>query len=283
MESNSISSQISKDPSRKDELLAEAVIHSDQADKFTTEAKDLLKEITDISSTFPNVASASTPIGKDEADNTVISEHHIELQTQGKPHYEIMEELELGMQEESGILAGSRHVIYSGKGAELVRAIELYLLDMNMKNGFKLITPPVLVNSEMLYNTGQLPKFKDDLYELKNGQYLIPTAEVPLTNLVTGKMLKEEELPIRYTSLTNCFRLEAGSAGMDTRGIIRLHQFRKVELVSIINPKDHETELNFLLKTATSILDNLKISYRIVELCTGDLGFSAEKTFDIEV
>jgi seryl-tRNA synthetase len=157
------------------------------------------------------------------------------------------------------------------------------MLDMHAKAGYKLVDPPAIVNAEALYNTGQLPKFEEDLFKLTNGQYLIPTAEVPLTNLAANKIFKADELPIKLTGSTACFRSEAGSAGRDTRGIIRLHHFRKVELVKFGLPKDEKEDFNEMLMHASSVLDALKLPYRHLLLCTGDMSFGSRKTVDIEV
>jgi seryl-tRNA synthetase len=164
-----------------------------------------------------------------------------------------------------------------------VAAVEKFMLDNHDNAGIEIIEPPVIVNKEALINTGQLPKFKEDLYELDNGQFLIPTAEVPLTNLVANKMLSEQELPIRYAAATNCFRQEAGAAGRDNRGLIRVHQFRKVELVTIGRPQDEEEDFKTMLSQSTSLLDQLEIPYRVIQLCTGDASFTSAMTYDIEV
>jgi len=185
--------------------------------------------------------------------------------------------------EETAYISGARHVSYKGKTAQIVRAIEQLMIDTHLGEGVSLVEPPVMVNKEAMFNTGQLPKFEEDLFKLDNGQYLIPTAEVPVTNMVAGKIISPEELPIRMTAATSCFRSEAGSAGRDTRGIIRLHQFRKVELVTIGKPGEDEKDFNTILGLATSILDKLNLPYRLVELCTGDTSFGSERTVDIEV
>jgi seryl-tRNA synthetase len=194
-----------------------------------------------------------------------------------------MEKKGLVLNEEAGTISGSRQVIYNDKAARLVKAVERFMLDMHVEAGYKVVEPPVIVNEEALYNTGQLPKFEEDLFKLTNGQYLIPTAEVPLTNLAANKIFKEDELPVKLTGGTNCFRSEAGSAGRDTRGIIRLHQFRKVELVKFGLARDEEKDFDEMLSQASKVLDKLGLPYRHLLLCTGDMSFGSRKTIDIEV
>ena len=180
-------------------------------------------------------------------------------------------------------LTGSRFVVLKGKLAELQRALITFMLNEAKNNGFEEVYVPYIVNAESLIGTGQLPKFEEDQFKINADRYLIPTAEVPLTNLYRNEVLDESNLPIKVTAHTPCFRAEAGSYGKDTKGMIRQHQFEKVEIVMVVEPKDSEKALNELVKYATTILDKLEISYRNVVLCTGDLGFSAAKTVDIEV
>jgi seryl-tRNA synthetase len=194
-----------------------------------------------------------------------------------------MEKKDMVLNEEAGTISGTRHVIYNDKAAQLVKATERLMLDLAKEGGYRIVEPPVIVNREALYNTGQLPKFEEDLFKLTNDQYLIPTAEVPLTNLAANKIFKEEELPIKLTGGTNCFRSEAGSAGRDTRGIVRLHQFRKVELVQYGLAKNEEQDFNAMLAQASKVLDTLGLKYRHLLLCTGDMSFGSRKTVDIEV
>ena len=181
-------------------------------------------------------------------------------------------------------LSGSRFVVLKGQLSRLERAISNFMLDKHTTdNGYSEINVPFLVKDDALFGTGQLPKFSDDLFTAGDSHWLIPTAEVPLTNLVRDQILNINTLPMRVTSYTPCFRSEAGAAGKDTRGMLRQHQFTKVELVSIVEPEDSEDELERMLKSAESILQELNIHYRVVTLCTGDMGFSAQKTYDIEV
>jgi seryl-tRNA synthetase len=194
-----------------------------------------------------------------------------------------MESMGLVLNEEAGVISGTRQVIYNDKAARLVKAVERLMLDLHHEAGYRIVEPPVIVNAEALYNTGQLPKFEEDLFKLTNGQYLIPTAEVPLTNLAANKIFKEDELPIKLTGGTQCFRSEAGSAGRDTRGIIRLHQFRKVELVKFGKASDEEKDFNEMLNQASKVLEVLELPYRHLLLCTGDMSFGSRKTIDLEV
>jgi seryl-tRNA synthetase len=182
-------------------------------------------------------------------------------------------------------MTGARFTLYWGAGAELERALINFMLDMHTtKHGYTEVLPPFIVNSSSLIGTGQLPKFKNDLFKLEDWDYyLVPTAEVPVTNIHAGEILEEDELPKYYTAYTPCFRSEAGSYGKDTRGLIRQHQFNKVELVKIVKPEDSYSELESLLANAEAILQALGLHYRVVSLCTGDLGFAASKTYDIEV
>jgi seryl-tRNA synthetase len=181
-------------------------------------------------------------------------------------------------------LSGARFVVLKGKLARLERALGAFMLDLQTgENGYTEVNPPFLVRDEALFGTGQLPKFGEDLFRVNTGHWLIPTAEVPLTNLVYGDILDEAQLPIRLTAQTPCFRSEAGAAGKDTRGMIRQHQFNKVELVSIVRPESSEAEHERMTACAEEVLKRLALPYRVIVLCTGDMGFSARKTFDIEV
>lgn len=173
--------------------------------------------------------------------------------------------------------------MYKNKGALLVRALMNFMIDSHLKNGYSEFLPPLIINKENLFGTGQLPKFKDDLFQLNNEQYLIPTAEVPLTNIYRNEIINFSELPIKMCAYTPCFRSEVGSAGRDTRGIIRLHQFNKVELVQIVDPEKSYDALEELTNNAELILQKLHIPYRVINLCSGDIGFSAAKTYDLEL
>jgi seryl-tRNA synthetase len=235
----------------------------------------------------PNVPDDSVPVGRDEKDNS-------EIRTWGdkpvfnfdpKPHWEIGEKLGILDFERGAKITGARFTLYWAAAAALERALISFMLDVHTKrHGYTEVLPPFMVNSASMRGTGQLPKFKEDLFKLDGWDYwLIPTAEVPVTNIHSGEILDELDLPRFYTAYTPCFRSEAGSHGKDTRGLIRQHQFNKVELVKFTKPEDSYSELENLLKNAETILRELGIHYRVVLLCTGDMGFSSSKTYDIEV
>jgi len=235
---------------------------------------------------LPNLPHRSVPLGEDERQN-------VELRRWGeprtftfepRPHWEIGEKLGILDFERGARLAGSRFTVTKGWGARLERALINFMLDLHRERGYEEVIPPHLVRPEILEGTGQLPKFEEDLYRCERDDlYLIPTAEVPLTNLFRGEILREEDLPVYLTAYTPCYRREAGSHGKDIRGIIRQHQFNKVELVKIVHPDTSYEELEKLTADAEEVLRLLGLPYRTVELCTGDLGFSASKTYDIEV
>ncbi len=254
----------------------------------------ILKELEDIKNdelngilrNLPNLPSDDVPIGSDEKSNVEIKKWGSppNFDFQPKNHYEIGENLGLMNFELAAKLSGSRFVILKGALSKLERAITQYMLDKHTtQNGYTEINTPVLVKEQALYGTGQLPKFVDDLFTVGDDFWLIPTAEVTLTNIVRETIVNENLLPLRFTSNTQCFRSEAGAAGKDTKGMIRNHQFSKVELVSITKPNQSNDELERMLKSAESILQDLNIHYRIVTLSTGDMGFAANKTYDIEV
>ncbi len=249
--------------------------------------KALDEELYAFLALIPNPPHESVPIGEGEEDNPVV-------RTWGEPrefsfeplsHDEIGKRLDILDFERASKLSGSRFVVYKGLGARLERALIAFMLDLHTeRHGYTEIMPPVLVNGETMYGSGQLPKFKDELYLCeRDSLYLIPTAEVPLVNLHRNETLKEEQLPLYYTAYTPCFRREAGSHGKDVKGIIRQHQFNKVELVKFTTPESSYQELEKLVRDAEEVLQLLGLPYRVVELCTGDLGFSSAKTYDIEV
>jgi seryl-tRNA synthetase len=238
---------------------------------------------------IPNIPHESVPTGKDDADN-------VEIRSFGeiscfpfnpKNHWEIGENLGILDFERAGKITGARFSLCKGLGARLERALINFMLDLHTNEfGYTEVLPPILVNKDSMTGTGQLPKFEDDLFKIENEDrnfYLIPTAEVPVTNIYRNEILKEEELPIYYTACTPCFRREAGSYGKDTRGLIRQHQFNKVELVKFVKPEDSYNELESLTNNAEEVLKRLGLPYRVAALCTGDLGFASAKTYDIEV
>ena len=236
---------------------------------------------------LPNIPHASVPVGKDESENPVIKTvgEPPKFTFDPKPHWEIGSHLGILDFERAAKITGARFPLYFGAGARLERALINFMLDLHThSHGYTETLPPFMVNRQSMTHTGQLPKFEEDLFKLRDWDYyLIPTAEVPVTNIHQGEMLNAAQLPICYTAYTPCFRAEAGSYGKDTRGLIRQHQFNKVELVKFSTPESSYHELETLLQDAESILAQLKLPYQVIELCTGDLGFSAAKTFDLEV
>jgi len=243
--------------------------------------------IDDLLLGLPNIPHATVPIGADERDNPVIRTvgELPALTSEPQPHWEIGSRLKILDFERAARITGARFPLYFGAGARLERALINFMVDTHTnEHGYKEVLPPFIVNRQSMTNTGQLPKFEADLFKLAGWEYyLIPTAEVPVTNIHQGDILEEDLLPIYYTAYTPCFRSEAGSYGKDTRGLIRQHQFNKVELVKFSQPDTSYDELEGLLSDAEAILRKLELPYRVVELCTGDLGFSAAKTYDIEV
>lgn len=236
---------------------------------------------------IPNIPHPTVPVGGDENDNTLVKTEGTPpvFEFEPKPHWDIGTQLGIFDFERAARITGSRFPLYFGAGARLERALINFMLDIHtIEHGYLEVLPPFMVNRDSMTNTGQLPKFEEDLFKLKGWDYyLIPTAEVPVTNIHHNELIDEENLPVRYTAYTPCFRSEAGSYGKDTRGLIRQHQFNKVELVRFAHPERSYDELEILLKDAETILQRLELPYRVITLCTGDLGFSAAKTYDIEV
>ena len=236
---------------------------------------------------IPNVPDSSVPVGSDEKDNSEVliwGEKPV-FDFEPKPHWEIGEGLGILDFERGAKITGARFSLYWGAASALERALISFMLDVHTKrHGYTEVLPPFMVNSTSMRGTGQLPKFKEDLFKLEGWDYwLVPTAEVPVTNIHRDEILDESDLPKYYTAYTPCFRSEAGSHGKDTRGLIRQHQFNKVELVKFTRPEDSYSELETLLKNAETILQELGIHYHVIVLCTGDMGFSSSKTYDIEV
>jgi seryl-tRNA synthetase len=258
-----------------------------QLGELEPQEKDLKAQIETILLTFPNLPNESTPIGKSEEENVEIKrwgDEYLPTNPDILPHWEIGEKLGILNFERSARVAQSRFVTLIGAGAALERALIQFMLDRQIQAGYTEIMPPYLVNSQSLTASGQLPKFADESFKCdRDDLWLTPTAEVPLTNLHRDEVLTAEELPIHYCAYTPCFRREAGSYGRDTRGLIRLHQFNKVELYKFVHPDTSEQEHQSLLKDAEAILQVLHLPYRVLTLCTGDMGFSAAKTYDLEV
>lgn len=253
-------------------------------DKLLTEKEEVLNKIL---LELPNIPHSSVPVGKDSSENPVVKRvgRLPEFKFNPQPHWTIGTDLGILDFERASKIAGARFPLYLGAGARLERALINFMLDIHTKeHGYKEILPPFMVNRNSMTNTGQLPKFEEDLFKLNGWDYfMVPTAEVPVTNIHQGEILDEDMLPILYTAYTPCFRSEAGSYGKDTRGLIRQHQFNKVELVKFTKPETSYNELEKLLNDAETILKILNLPYQVVNLCTGDLGFSAAKTYDIEV
>ncbi|WP_038055056.1 serine--tRNA ligase [Thermodesulfobacterium hydrogeniphilum] len=270
------------------QILAQEVKNLGNELKFLeVKLREIETELKNLLSVLPNIPHESVPIGKDETENVVVKRwgEPPQFDFEPKPHWEIGEKLGILDFERAAKLTGSRFVVYWNEGALLERALINFMLDLHIKkHGYKEILPPFIVNETSLFGTGQLPKFKEDLFKLEEWDYyLVPTAEVPVTNLHRDEILPEEVLPLYYTAYTPCFRAEAGAHGKDTRGIVRQHQFNKVELVKFVKPETSYDELESLLLDAEEVLQLLGLHYRVVVLCTGDLGFAAAKTYDIEV
>ncbi len=260
---------------------------SDKIKKLEKEKKQIEKELFDFRARIPNILAPDVPEGDDEKDNVEIKKwgEKPNFDFEPLPHWDIGTKLKGLDFERAAKLAGSRFALYFSWAARLERALINFMLDVHTReHGYVEVLPPFIVNSQTMFGTGQLPKFEEDLFKLEGWDYyLIPTAEVPVTNIHSNEVLKEEDLPIAYTAYTPCFRSEAGSYGKDTRGLIRQHQFNKVELVRFAHPDKSYDELELLLSHAETILQRLGLHYRVVVLCSGDLGFSAAKTYDIEV
>ncbi|MFZ1814193.1 MAG: serine--tRNA ligase [Rhizobiaceae bacterium] len=288
---NAASKEIGKAMAVKDADLAERLKAEVSQLKDTIQAgekteRDLVEQLTRALEVIPNIPLDDVPVGSDEHGNVLYRTHgeKRELGFAPKEHYELGEALGLMDFENAAKLAGARFTVLRGQIARLERALGQFMLDLHtQEHGYGEVNPPILVNDATMYGTGQLPKFAEDLFRTSDGRWLIPTAEVPLTNLVAGEILPDHALPIRMTALTPCFRSEAGSAGRDTRGMLRQHQFWKVELVSITDRDESQAELERMLSCAEKVLQLLGLHYRVMTLCSGDMGFGARKTYDIEV
>lgn len=286
---NVVSEEIGKMRSQKQDassLIEEMKGVSDTIKELDEKIKALEEKIEEFLLNVPNIPHESVPIGKDETEN-------IELRKWGEPrqfdfeplnHWDIGEMLGIIDFERAVKIAGARFSLTKGYGAKLERSLMNFMLDLNTSKGYKEVLPPIIVNRDSMRGTGQLPKFEMELFRIVDPEfYLIPTAEVPVTNIHRNEILNEKDLPIYYTAYTPCFRREAGSYGKDVRGLIRQHQFNKVELVKFVKPEDSFNELELLTANAEDILQKLGLPYRVVALCTGDIGFSAAKTYDLEV
>jgi seryl-tRNA synthetase len=270
----------------KIELQKKVQLIKNQIDELEKDIFNIDEQLKNTLSGLPNLPHSDVPLGEDENTNKLIKQVGIipSFKFSPKSHYELGENLEMIDFEQAGKVSGTRFVYLKKNIARLERAIANFMLDKHTNEfGYTEINPPNLVRDAAAFGTGQLPKFSEDLFKTNTDHWLIPTAEVPLTNLVLDTIVSEKDLPLRYTAWTPCYRSEAGAAGRDTRGMIRQHQFSKVELVSITNEDESEIELDRMLNCATSILDDLEIPYQVILLSSGDMGFSAEKTYDIEV
>ena len=251
------------------------------------ELADIEEKLTTYTTTLPNLPHDDVPVGADEDDNVEIRRHGQapEFSFEPKPHWDLGESLGILDWERGGKVTGSRFLFYKGAGARLERALYNFMLDEHAKEGYTEMITPYMVNQESMFGTGQYPKFKEDTFEVNDdrGFVLIPTAEVPLTNYYRGEILDNAELPVYFTAMSPSFRSEAGSAGRDTRGLIRLHQFHKVEMVKFARPEESYDELEKMVVNAENILQKLGLAYRVIALSTGDMGFSAAKTYDLEV
>lgn len=287
---NSISKDVAKAKAAKDEQTAtklqkEVASIKTQAADLDKQATILAKELKEKMLSIPNLPHESVPTGKDETENKEIHKwsEPTKFDFQPKAHWDLAVEDGLVDFERAVKLTGTRFTCYTKYGAKLLRALIQYTLDSNSAAGFQEMLPAVILNANSLTGTGQLPKFEEDLFKLTNGYYLSPTAEVQLTNYFGNEILPVKKLPVRFTANTCCFRSEAGSAGKDTKGVIRQHQFYKTEMVILSNPKDSYEQHEYMTRQAEKLLEGLKLPYRRIVLCTGDMGFGACKTYDIEV
>lgn len=281
-----IQSGLSPDHSDIKSIKEESNQLKQQLNELEPQEKELKTKIHALLLSLPNLPSETTPVGKDETENVEVHRWGDEYLPENSivPHWEIGEKLGILEFSRAVKIAQSRFVNLIGMGAALERALINFMLTEQIKAGYLEVMPPVLINSESLTGTGQLPKFSEESFQCKGDDlWLAPTAEVPVTNLYRDEILEAAQLPIYHCAYTPCFRREAGSYGKDTRGLIRLHQFNKVELVKLVYPENSAQEHEALLKNAEAILQALKLPYRVVELCTGDLGFGAAKCYDIEV
>lgn len=260
----------------------------DRIAQLSAKRAEVEDKLNDLLMGTPNMPADSTPVGKDENDNPEVrrwgTPRDFEAEGIGmKPHWDLGADLGIIDAERAVKLAGSRFVLLGGLGARLERALINFMADTHTSRGYKEWWCPAMANANTLTGTGQLPKFEDDLFKTREGMYLIPTAEVQLTNIHSGEVLDASDLPLKYCAFTPCFREEAGSAGRDTRGLIRVHQFDKVEMVKYAKPEESYEDLEAMVADAENILQLLGLPYRVISLCTGDIGFSAAKTYDLEV
>lgn len=275
-----------KDQATAERLKSEVASLKDELQAGETKERELDEALKHALSVLPNIPLDEVPVGADEADNVEVrvSGEKPSLKFEAREHFELGEALGMMDFERAAKMSGARFTILSGPLARLERALGQFMLDLHTaEHGYREVNPPLMVNDAAAYGTDKLPKFGDDLFRTTDGRWLIPTAEVPLTYMAAGEILDEDALPKRYTAQTACFRSEAGSAGRDTRGMLRQHQFTKVELVSITTPETSLAEHERMTASAEAVLKRLGLHFRTVVLCTGDMGFGAQKTYDIEV
>lgn len=287
---NTVSGEVAKrkkNGENADELILEMRQVSDQIKAMDEEVRELEASISDLTMAIPNIPHESVPVGQSEEDN-------VELRRWSEPttfdftpkaHWDLAQDLGILDFEAAAKVTGSRFTFYKGLGARLERALINFMMDLHSsEHGYEEMLPPYIVNGDSLRGTGQLPKFEEDLFKIRDTDYyLIPTAEVPVTNYYRDEILSVEDLPKHFVAYSSCFRSEAGSAGRDTRGLIRQHQFNKVELVKLVHPDSSYEELEKMTANAERVLQLLKLPYRVMALSTGDMGFSAAKTYDLEV
>lgn len=270
-----------------DDLILEMREVSDRIKELDEEVRVLDEKITELTLAIPNIPSDATPVGASEEDNVEIRRwsEPAKFDFEPKAHWDIAQDLGILDFEAAAKVTGSRFVFYKGLGARLERALLNFMMDLHSdQHGYEEILPPYIVNRDSLIGTSQLPKFEEDLFKLRDTDYyLIPTAEVPVTNIHREEILNVEDLPKKFVAFSACFRSEAGSAGRDTRGLIRQHQFNKVELVKLVKPEDSYAELEDLTQNAEKVLQLLELPYRVLTLCTADIGFASAKTYDLEV
>ncbi|KIQ77986.1 MULTISPECIES: serine--tRNA ligase [Bacillus] len=287
---NEVSQQISvlkREKKDAEALILEMREVGEKVKDFDNELRTVEEDLERLMLSIPNIPHESAPVGETEDDNVVARTWGDvkEFTFEPKPHWDLATDLGILDFERAGKVTGSRFVFYKGAGARLERALISFMLDLHTdEHGYEEVLPPYMVNRASMTGTGQLPKFEEDAFRIESEDYfLIPTAEVPVTNMHRDEILNKEQLPIRYAAFSSCFRSEAGSAGRDTRGLIRQHQFNKVELVKFVKPEDSYEELEKLTNDAERVLQLLELPYRVMSMCTGDLGFTAAKKYDIEV
>lgn len=288
---NTVSKEVGQAKAAKDDRLADKLMREVGELKSLiqdgeAEERGLTTAVNNALASLPNTPLVEVPLGRDANDNHELRKVGVppKLAFEAKQHFELGEQLGLMDFETAAKISGARFVVLKGALARLERALAQFMLDLHTREfGYEEIVPPYLVRDDAMFGTAQLPKFADDQYKTENGYWLIPTSEVPLTNLVRERILEDTQLPLRFTAYSPCFRMEAGAAGKDVRGMIRQHQFSKVELVSITRPEDSLAEHERMTACAEEVLKRLGLAYRVMLLCTGDMGFAAQKTYDLEV